>query len=61
MKIGDVVEYSGVLYEISSLKSNSKGVWIQFSSDPSDEDVESVSGVMAECWFSSQSVKLQNQ
>ena len=61
MKIGDVVEYSGVLYEISSLKSNSKGVWIQFSTNPSVDGVDPVNGLMAECWFSSRSVKLQNQ
>ena len=61
MKIGDVVEYSGVLYEISDLKSNSKGTWVQFSGDPSAEGVDPVNGIMAECWFSTRSVKLQNQ
>ena len=59
MKVGDIVKYNGQTYEVGQVKTNSKGVWIQFKDSPTFPEATSCTGIMAECWFSEDSVKIK--
>ena len=58
VKIGDLVRYGRSFYEVSNVKSNSRGIWVQLSSEPSSESAKAMHGVMQEAWFAETSVEV---
>jgi hypothetical protein len=51
LKIGDLVRYGRQTYEVGNVKSNSRGNWVQLSSEPSSEHAKAMTGIMQEAWF----------
>ena len=58
VKIGDLVRYGATTYEVSDVKSNSRGLWVQLSSEPSSEGASPMHGVMQEAWFAEASFEV---
>ena len=58
MKNGDLIKYAENIYEVSEVKSNSKGIWARFSKNPKSSDAIACTGIMSECWFISSSLEL---
>ena len=58
MKAGDIVSYLEKLYEVSEVRTDSKGMWVKFSSSPKSSQAIACTGITAECWFLSNSLEV---
>ena len=58
MKVGELVRHLEKIYEVSSVKTNSKGVWVRLSSSPESSLASPCTGIAAECWFLDTSLEL---
>ena len=51
INVKDLVLWEGKVFQISSLKSNFQGLWVQFALEPTTADATSCPSNLAECWF----------
>ena len=61
MQAGDLVKYTEKIYEVSKIKSDSRGTWAKLSESPRSPYATPCTGILLECWFLSTSLELINE
>ena len=57
VKICDLVRYGSAIYEVSDVKTDTRGYWIQLSSEPDGVGVKAVTGIMREAWIAEEALE----
>jgi|TARA_R110000737_G_C14506135_1_gene472813 hypothetical protein len=58
INVKDLVLWEGKVFQISNLKSNFRGLWVQFALEPTTTAATSCPQNLAECWFDISSLDL---